>query len=82
MYLIINSVELNWDAGGAAVNYVAVTEALGVSSSVVAAGLAADNLICAVYFTTLFTLASSIPAESDAHTNAGAHSLHHATRGL
>lgn len=48
---------------GGAVNYVAVTEALGASPSIVAAGLAADNLICAVYFTTLFALASKIPPE-------------------
>ncbi|EFJ09588.1 hypothetical protein SELMODRAFT_44166, partial [Selaginella moellendorffii] len=48
---------------GGAVNYVAVSEALGASPSVVASGLAADNLICAVYFTTLFALASSIAAE-------------------
>lgn len=45
-------------------NYVAISEALGVSPSVLAAGLAADNVICAVYFTTLFALASKIPAES------------------
>lgn len=49
--------------GNAAVNYVAVTEALGASPSIVAAGLAADNLICAIYFTTLFALASSIPPD-------------------
>ncbi|KAL9412329.1 hypothetical protein AB3S75_045870 [Citrus x aurantiifolia] len=49
---------------GGAVNYVAISDALGVSSSVLAAGLAADNVICAVYFTTLFALASNIPAES------------------
>ncbi|KAJ8559906.1 hypothetical protein K7X08_003964 [Anisodus acutangulus] len=47
-----------------AVNYVAISEALETSSSVVTAGLAADNLICAVYFTTLFALASKIPAEA------------------
>nr|KJB34162.1 hypothetical protein B456_006G051100 [Gossypium raimondii] len=29
-----------------------------------AAGLAADNVICAVYFTTLFALASKVPAET------------------
>ncbi|PHU11365.1 hypothetical protein BC332_18295 [Capsicum chinense] len=46
------------------VNYVAISEALGTSPSVVTAGLAADNLICAVYFTTLFALASKIPAEA------------------
>lgn len=47
-----------------AVNYVAIAEALEVSPSVLAAGLAADNVICAVYFTTLFALAASVPAES------------------
>uniref|UniRef100_A0A7N0VLJ3 Membrane protein YjcL n=1 Tax=Kalanchoe fedtschenkoi TaxID=63787 RepID=A0A7N0VLJ3_KALFE len=48
---------------GGAVNYVAISEALGISSSVLAAGLAADNVICAVYFTTLFALASKIPPD-------------------
>lgn len=47
-----------------AVNYMAIFDALQTSPSVVAAGLAADNLICAVYFTTLFALASKIPAEA------------------
>ncbi|KAM0835316.1 hypothetical protein ACQ4PT_063012 [Festuca glaucescens] len=49
---------------GGAVNYVAVSEALQVSPSVLAAGLAADNVICALYFTTLFALAAKIPAET------------------
>ncbi|KAL3521558.1 hypothetical protein ACH5RR_019707 [Cinchona calisaya] len=53
---------------GGAVNYVAISEALGVTPSVLAAGLAADNVICAVYFTTLFALASRIPAEASAST--------------
>lgn len=47
-----------------AVNYVAISNALGVTPSVLAAGLAADNVICAVYFTTLFALGSKIPAEA------------------
>lgn len=47
-----------------AVNYVAVSEALGTSASVVAAGVAADNVICALYFTLLFALATKIPPES------------------
>lgn len=47
-------------------NYVAISDALGVSPSILAAGLAADNVICAVYFTSLFALASKIPAESSA----------------
>ncbi|CAM0912280.1 unnamed protein product [Alopecurus aequalis] len=49
---------------GGAVNYVAISEALQVSPSVLAAGLAADNVICALYFTTLFALAAKIPAET------------------
>ncbi|CAL5068441.1 unnamed protein product [Urochloa decumbens] len=52
---------------GGAVNYVAVSEALGVSPSVLAAGLAADNIICALYFTTLFALAAKIPKEDAGH---------------
>lgn len=54
---------------GGAVNYVAVSEALGVSPSVLAAGLAADNVICAIYFTSLFALASKIPAEASTFNN-------------
>ncbi|KAK2653970.1 hypothetical protein Ddye_013826 [Dipteronia dyeriana] len=56
---------------GGAVNYVAISEALGMSSSVLAAGLAADNVICAFYFATLFALASKIPPESSSSTNDG-----------
>ncbi|XP_048427085.1 uncharacterized membrane protein YjcL isoform X2 [Pyrus x bretschneideri] len=48
---------------GGAVNYVAISDALGVSPSILAAGLAADNVICAVYFSTLFALASRVPPE-------------------
>ena len=46
-----------------AVNYVAVTDALAASPSVVTAALAADNLLCAVYFTSLFALAANIGPE-------------------
>lgn len=62
---------------GGAVNYVAIANALEVSPSVLAAGLAADNVICAVYFTSLFAIGSKIPAEtlppptSDAETSKG-----------
>ncbi|GAB4858306.1 hypothetical protein Ancab_009779 [Ancistrocladus abbreviatus] len=56
---------------GGAVNYVAISEALGVSPSVLASGLAADNVICAVYFTTLFALAAKIPPEFEASTSDG-----------
>lgn len=48
----------------AAVNYVAISKALGVSSSVMAAGIAADNVICVLYFLVLFALASKIPPET------------------
>ena len=41
---------------GGAVNYVGVSESLQISASAQAAGLAADNLLCALYFTTLFQL--------------------------
>ncbi|CAL1404884.1 unnamed protein product [Linum trigynum] len=54
---------------GGAVNYVAIADALGVSPSVLAAGLAADNVICAVYFTTLFALAARVPPESATSSN-------------
>ncbi|XP_073141721.1 uncharacterized protein [Henckelia pumila] len=53
---------------GGAVNYVAISEALQVSPSVLAAGLAADNVLCAVYFATLFALASRIPTEPSSST--------------
>ncbi|EIE21689.1 DUF819-domain-containing protein [Coccomyxa subellipsoidea C-169] len=49
---------------GGAINYVAVAETLQVSPSAQMAGLAADNLLCAVYFTTIFHLARKIPPES------------------
>ncbi|CAA2991778.1 uncharacterized membrane -like isoform X4 [Olea europaea subsp. europaea] len=53
----------------AAINYVAISEALSTSPSVVAAGVAADNVICAVYFVVLFALASKIPSEASTSTN-------------
>ncbi|KAL2920743.1 putative membrane protein YjcL [Bienertia sinuspersici] len=56
---------------GGAVNYVAVAEALEISPSVLTAGLAADNVLCAVYFTTLFALASRVPPEAEASTGDG-----------
>lgn len=51
---------------GGTINYVAICEALGVSPSVMAAGVAADNVICALYFIALFSLASKIPSEASA----------------
>lgn len=48
---------------GGAVNYVAISNALGVLPSVLTAGLAADNVICAIYFTTLFAIGSRVPPE-------------------
>lgn len=43
---------------GGSVNYIAISEVLGISPSNVAAGVAADNVICAIYFMVLFTIAS------------------------
>ncbi|CAL5209473.1 unnamed protein product [Lathyrus oleraceus] len=54
---------------GGAVNYVAISDALGVQPSVLAAGLAADNVICALYFSTLFALASKVPPEVSTSVN-------------
>ncbi|KAJ1257552.1 hypothetical protein BS78_10G004700 [Paspalum vaginatum] len=47
--------------------------ALGLTPSVLATGVAADNLISALYFMTLFALASKIPAEpnQDGHDTDG-----------
>ncbi|KAL3143469.1 hypothetical protein ABBQ38_002280 [Trebouxia sp. C0009 RCD-2024] len=45
---------------GGAVNYVGVAETLSIGASAQAAGLAADSLICALYFAGLFKLASHI----------------------
>ncbi|XBJ22278.1 hypothetical protein VPH35_000698 [Triticum aestivum] len=53
---------------GGAVNYVTVAEALQVSPSALAAGLAADNVICVFYFTMFFALAAKIPAEEVLHS--------------
>ena len=51
---------------GGAVNYVAVSGALRIPGDLVAAGLAADNLMNAVYFAALFALARSAnPPEID-----------------
>ena len=48
---------------GGAVNYVGVAETLGISGSAQAAGLAADNLLCALYFAAVFHLARHVPAD-------------------
>ena len=49
---------------GGAVNFVAVGEYLSASPSLMAAGLAADNVVCALYFPTLFALAGSVAART------------------
>lgn len=48
---------------GGAVNYVGVTETLAVPPGASAAGLAADNLVCVVYFAALFRLGRGIPPD-------------------
>ena len=51
---------------GGAVNFVAVANALEMTPSIVAAGLAADNLMNALYFAGLFALAKGVmPREDD-----------------
>ncbi|KAJ0099099.1 hypothetical protein Patl1_20195 [Pistacia atlantica] len=60
---------------GGSINYVAISEALGVSPSVLAAGVAADNVITAIYFMILFALASKIPPEASAASDV--HHLYH-----
>lgn len=48
---------------GGAVNYMAVSESLSIAPSTFGAGLAADDLILTLYFTTIYTLAKAIPPE-------------------
>ncbi|XP_017973091.1 PREDICTED: uncharacterized membrane protein YjcL [Theobroma cacao] len=54
---------------GGSVNYIAISEALGVSPSVLAARVAVDNVICAIYFMILFALASKVDPEASKSTN-------------
>ncbi|KAB1220124.1 Ferric reduction oxidase 4 [Morella rubra] len=54
---------------GGSVNYIAISEALGVTPSVLAAGVAVDNVICAFYFMFLFALASKLPPETSTMAN-------------
>ncbi|GMJ14948.1 hypothetical protein like AT5G24000 [Hibiscus trionum] len=54
---------------GGSVNYIAISEALSVSPSVLAAGVAADNVICAIYFMVLFALASKVSPEASTSTD-------------
>ncbi|KAJ0575576.1 hypothetical protein HanIR_Chr05g0214291 [Helianthus annuus] len=49
---------------GGAINYVAVSDALAVSPSVIAAGVAADNVICEIYFMVLFAIGSKLHAKT------------------
>nr|GEX24091.1 NADP-dependent malic enzyme [Tanacetum cinerariifolium] len=47
-----------------AINYVVVLNALDVSPFVIAAGVSADNVICAIYFMALFALGSKLPIKA------------------
>ncbi|PAN22614.1 hypothetical protein PAHAL_4G031600 [Panicum hallii] len=60
---------------GGVVSFAAVCEALGVSPSARAAGLAAGDAVCALYFTGLFALAAMIPAEDSQATGEGSEPL-------
>lgn len=55
----------------AALNFVAISEALQISPSVIAAGVAVDNVICALHFMILFALASKIPPETTSASSPG-----------
>lgn len=57
---------------GGAVNYVATAEATGAGPAAVAAGLAADNLIVALYFLLLFVLARKVVYRPPRLTSASA----------
>ena len=50
---------------GGSVNFIAVSQTLNISSDVVAAALAADGLICALYFMTIFYIARNIGPEEE-----------------
>jgi len=57
---------------GGAVNYVGVTETLGVPPGAAAAGLAADNLLCVAYFAALFRLGRGVPPDEKGEAGSGA----------
>jgi hypothetical protein len=57
-----------------AVNYMAVSETLTISPSVFGAGLAADDLILTLYFTSLYALARNIPPEAGVSTGSSSSS--------
>jgi len=59
------------DFFSAALNFVAISEALQISPSVIAAGVAVDNVICALHFMVLFALASKIPPETASASSPG-----------
>ena len=50
---------------GGAINFVAVSVATGADQASISAALAADNLICAIYFSSLYALARRIPSDAD-----------------
>lgn len=55
---------------GGAVNFVAVSETLGMSAELTAAGIAADNLVVSFYFGLLFWLARDLEPEDEVlHAN-------------
>ncbi|EKX38319.1 hypothetical protein GUITHDRAFT_115468 [Guillardia theta CCMP2712] len=50
---------------GGAINYVAVADVLEAPAAVVTAGIAADNLVVAVYFIAIFAMANSAGSTND-----------------
>ncbi|CAM9742060.1 unnamed protein product, partial [Chrysoparadoxa australica] len=57
---------------GGAVNYVGVAETLGASADAVFAGLAADNVVVALYFSLLFSITSPPEAQAEAKAETSA----------
>jgi uncharacterized membrane protein len=60
---------------GGAVNFIAVAQTLEVGGDAVAAALAADNLICALYFMTIFFITRNIgpePAQNNSNATSQA----------
>ena len=58
---------------GGAINFVAVAETVGITGSAVSSAIAADNLVVAVYFLFLFSLAKSTPVPTASSSTADRH---------
>jgi len=57
---------------GGAINYVAVSDVLQAPAATITAGIAADNLVVAVFFITLFAIANKTPCDATPPASAAA----------